>query len=282
MTKIAKIDYCSEQAPQLFVNSLKETGFAVFYNHGIESALLQTVKTQWANFFASDDKLKHLYDKTNIHQNGYYPSESAKGQTVKDLKEFYHIYDDKTLPDNTANSTGELKNKLLTIGLNLLQWLDQYTPNHITANLSKPLSEMVDPHGRTILRALHYPPQDNHHHPEQAIRAAAHNDINLLTILPASDEAGLEAMDNAGNWHTVPCDAGMLIINAGDQLQLCSQGYYQSTLHRVKNPCAERKHLSRYSFPLFLQSHKETVLDIKTGFTTGEYLDQRMRELGII
>lgn len=278
--KILKIDYHSPQAPEQFVRSLQQTGFAVLYDHDIDASLFEQVKKEWSVFFASDNKLNYLYDKQAARQDGYFPTESAKGQTVDDVKEFYHLYRNARVPDGISSATWQLREQLLAIGLNLLQWLDTYTPAAIKAKFSRRLPEMVDRDGLTLFRILHYPPQQQAPVPG-AVRAAAHTDIDLLTVLPASGEAGLQAMDKAGDWHQVPCDSNMIIINAGDFLQMCSHHYYQSTLHRVINPSAQRSHVARYAFPLFLHSYDDVILDTTTGFTAGEYLDERLTELGL-
>jgi isopenicillin N synthase-like dioxygenase len=277
------IDYQSPQAPEQFARSLKETGFAVLKNHGVPMDLFQRVKKEWQDFFAADEKFNFLYDKNAYAQDGYIPAkvaETAKGNPVKDLKEFYQVYPRGRMPERASKDTWEMFHTLYDIGFHLLEWLQENTPAEVKAKFSMPLPEMADPVGNTMLRIIHYPPlsQDA---PAGAIRAAAHEDINFLTILPASDEPGLEAKDLNGNWHTVPCDPGMIVINAGDPLQMCSEHYYKSTTHRVRNPDESRRHIPRYSFPLFLHIKPEVVLNTKTGFTMKEYLIQRLQELGL-
>ena len=112
-----------------------------------------------------------------------------------------------------------------------------------------------------------------------AIRAAAHGDINLLTILPAANEPGLQVIASDGSWYDVPCDFGNIIINIGDMLQEASGGYYPSTIHRVINPTGERSIKSRISLPLFLHPNPEVVLSER--YTAESYLDERLRELGV-
>ena len=111
-----------------------------------------------------------------------------------------------------------------------------------------------------------------------AVRAAAHGDINLITVLLAGSAPGLEAMDTGGVWHAVPCDPGMIAINSGDMLEMATGGHYPSTLHRVVNP--EKSDTgARFSMPMFLQPRPEVVL--KPGTTAEDYLNERLREIGL-
>jgi isopenicillin N synthase-like dioxygenase len=141
------------------------------------------------------------------------------------------------------------------------------------------LSNAIADSPSTLLRILHYPPLPEHF-PDGAIRAAAHEDINLITLLPAATATGLEILDNQGNWHEVPCAMGDLVVNVGDMLQLASQGYYRSTTHRVVNPVGALARRSRYSMPLFLHPRPEVVL--VDGITAKSYLQERLREIGLL
>jgi isopenicillin N synthase-like dioxygenase len=123
---------------------------------------------------------------------------------------------------------------------------------------------------------LRYPPLRGDE-PADAVRAAAHEDINLLTVLPASNEPGLQVRDLHGAWHDVPCDFGSIAINAGDMLQLASGGYYPSTTHRVMNPTGEGATRSRLSLPLFL--HPADEVELAAGRTAFSYLQERISEL---
>ena len=110
-----------------------------------------------------------------------------------------------------------------------------------------------------------------------AVRAAAHGDINLLTILPAATEPGLQVLGKDHLWYDVPCDFGLLIVNIGDMLAEASGNYYPSTVHRVLNPTGEGRFKSRISMPLFLHPRREVVLSER--YTVGSYFEERMREL---
>ena len=138
---------------------------------------------------------------------------------------------------------------------------------------------MIKDSGQTLLRVLHYPPLKGEEEPD-AIRAAAHGDINLLTVLPAANEPGLQVQRKDGSWMDVPCDFGTLIVNIGDMLQEASGGYYPSTIHRVINPEGADMTRSRISLPLFLHPRPDVVLSER--YTAESYLQERLRELGVI
>ena len=127
-----------------------------------------------------------------------------------------------------------------------------------------------------LLRILHYPPLTGDEEPA-AIRAAAHEDINLITILPAANEPGLQVLATDGSWLEVPCDFGNLIVNIGDMLQEVSGGYFPSTTHRVVNPEGSDKTVGRISLPLFCHPRPEVVLSER--YTADGYLQERLREL---
>jgi isopenicillin N synthase-like dioxygenase len=135
---------------------------------------------------------------------------------------------------------------------------------------------MIEGSPDTLLRVLRYPPLTGEEEPG-AVRAAAHEDINLLTVLPASNERGLQLLTKTGEWADVPSDFGSLVINVGDMLQEASGGYYKSTTHRVVNPSGEGARRSRVSLPLFLQPRPDVVLSER--YTAGSYLDERLREI---
>ena len=167
----------------------------------------------------------------------------------------------------------------INLAAELLSWVEKYSPEEVSKNYSQPLSEMINESEQTLLRVLHYPPFEGDEEPG-AIRAAAHEDINLLTILPAANEPGLQVKLSNGEWLDVPCDFGTLIVNIGDMLQEASQGYFPSTTHRVINPAGANLQKSRISLPLFLHPRPDVVLSEK--HTADSYLKERLRELGVI
>ena len=135
---------------------------------------------------------------------------------------------------------------------------------------------MMQASEQSLLRVLHYPPLSGDETPD-AIRASAHEDINLITILPAANEPGLQVKARDGSWLEVPCDFGNLVVNIGDMLQEASGGYFPSTTHRVVNPDDAVHNKSRVSIPLFLHPRPEVVLSQR--HTAGSYLKERLEEL---
>ncbi len=278
--QVLTADYRDPNASEIFTQSLIDTGFAVLSNHPIHFANVHHAYQKWADFFASDEKQDYLFDLKK--QDGFFPttiSETAKGNDIKDLKEYYHFYPWGRCPTHISALTQQLYSDLSTLAETLLSWVEKHTPEGIRAQFSMPLSSMVQNSQQTLLRILHYPPLTGNEQP-QAIRAAAHEDINLITLLPAASTPGLQVKDTHGNWHEVSCDPATIVINAGDMLQECSQGYYRSTTHRVINPEGEAAKQGRLSMPLFLHPRPEVRLSEK--HTQHSYLQERLRELGVI
>ena len=137
---------------------------------------------------------------------------------------------------------------------------------------------MIDNSPQNMLRIIHYPPLRATDSP-QSVRAAAHEDINLLTILCAATAPGLQASDLDGNWFDVPTDPGMIVVNTGDMLQMATDGHFPSTTHRVINPPNDERKISRLSMPLFLHPHDHVQLS--QTHTAGSYLTQRLEEIGL-
>ena len=275
--KIETVDYTASDAGDRLARSLRETGFAVLANHPIRADRINEAYALWGGFFASDSKLNYLRDYEK--QDGYFPfkSEHAKDAQKKDLKEFYHVYPWGRVPEGLEAFTRQLYADLTAIGIELLSWLDQLMPDEISASLSMPLQEMMQASQQSLLRILHYPPVSAEED-AAAIRAAAHEDINLITLLLAGSQPGLQARDKQGQWHDVPCDPGMITINNGDMLSLATNGYFPSTTHRVINP-DDKLNLSRYSMPMFLHPHPDVKL--RQDFTAEAFLQERLKEIGL-
>lgn len=203
-------------------------------------------------------------------------SENAKDSPIKDLKEFFHIYPDSPVPDGLEDETRAIYRELVALGTELLSWIQAQTPPDIAATFTMPLDEMMSESQESLLRILHYPPVVA---PEpNAIRAAAHEDINLITLLLSGSKPGLQARDAAGVWHDIACDPGMITINNGDMLAMASGNYYPSTTHRVINPDVHANQ-SRYSMPMFLHPRSDVLL--QPGMTADDYLQQRLKEIGL-
>lgn len=271
------VDFQAPDAPEAFTRSLRETGFAVIINHPLPQSLVQEIYDEWMDFFNSDAKYAYRFSEGD--QDGYFGpdvSETAKGNTVKDIKEFFHVYPWGQYPKEVSTKALEYAEQAKAIALTLLGWVEDNTPPEVASKFSIPLNQFMEGSTRSLLRILRYPPLTGDE-PPNAVRAASHEDINLLTVLPASNEPGLQVRDLAGNWHDVPCDFGSLAINCGDMLQLASGGYYPSTPHQVTNPTGEAATRSRISMPLFLHPADEVVL--AEGRTAFSFLQERIAEL---
>lgn len=277
---ILTVDYKNNKAGIEFVKSCHETGFAVIKNHPIDYNLVENLFTEWHNFFKTEYKHKYPYDKAT--GDGYVSpelSEIAKGETIKDIKEFYHVYFPwGRYPQELSDNTKIYFDQIIEFAKNLMQWLEDYTPLDIKKYFSESLSNMVDP-TQTVLRILHYPPF-NGSEPTGALRAAAHEDINLITLLPASNQTGLQVLTKDNNWLDVGTKKGEIIINIGDMLQECSNYYYISTKHRVVNPKENKSNQSRFSMPLFVHARPDVYLSKKYPLAK-LYLTERLTELGL-
>jgi isopenicillin N synthase-like dioxygenase len=277
---VKTVSYGDKNAARDFTRSLLETGFAVLTNHPVPVELIQNTYKEWGNFFADSSKNDYIYDAKT--QAGYFPfrSENAKDSAVKDLKEFFHYYPARTtLPLNSQRFTPEYYKRVTGLGSELLSWIQEETPEHVSSRFPMPLSQMIERSEETLLRILHYPPLKGDEQ-DGAVRAGAHEDINLITLLSAATAPGLEVKDMAGNWHAVSCDPGMIVINSGDMLKKTSRGFYPSTTHRVVNPSGPAAREARYSMPLFLHPRRDAHLTDTV--TAGEYLSERLQQIGLL
>ena len=275
---VLRVVWGKADAGERLASSLKETGFAVLSGHPISPDLVRETYAEWERFFADPARIDYTFDPEA--QDGYFPfrSENAKDRTQKDLKEFFHVYPRTRLPEGMSEGTRRLYAELSDLAAELLGLLETHTPPEVRRRLSMPLPAMVAGSPHTLLRVLHYPPLDGSEE-EGAVRAAAHEDINLITLLVAATAPGLQVCDTRGVWRDVPADAGSIVINAGDMLEMATGGHYRSTTHRVVNPEGERASRSRLSMPLFLHP----AADVRLGerHTAGSYLEERLREIGL-
>lgn len=276
--RVLNVAFDSEQAPSQFTDSFRDTGFAVISNHPINMDLVRGVYQEWEAFFASPAKNDYIFDTHK--QDGYFPylSENAKGYAAKDLKEFYHVYPWGRIPAGMSGKTRQLYQEMSSLAATLLAWVHAHTPASVARGFSMPLEDMITDSQQTLLRVLHYPPLQGDEAP-QAVRAAAHEDINLITLLPAATAPGLQVLDRFGSWHDVECNPGTIVVNVGDMLQMCSGGYYPSTTHRVINPMGDDARKSRFSMPLFL--HPRADVRLSAEYTASGYLLERLREIGL-
>lgn len=274
------IDFQAPNAEQAFVESLRETGFGVLKNHPLQQQRVADIYQEWEGFFNTEEK--HDFTFKSDTQDGFFPAkiaETAKGHTKRDLKEFFHYYPWGQCPEARRDNLQSYYQQATSLAETLLSWVERQLPVSVSEHYSQSLSSMIAGSEQTLLRVLHYPPL-NGDEELGAIRAAAHEDINLLTILPAANEPGLQVKAKDGSWLDVPCDFGNLIVNIGDMLQEASGGYFPSTTHRVINPEGADKTKARISLPLFLHPKPEVVLSSR--HTAKSYLMERLRELGVI
>lgn len=273
--KIQKIDCGNlrsfDMAKRLLA-SFEETGFAILTNTDLSPNLILDVQDAWKNYFRKpeDFKLRDKFDPAT--QTGYFPfkAETAKGEDLADLKEFYHVYSGNDIPNIGAEgrlNTELLINTLRNYGDELLQIIGQ------SLNHGMELADTVEVSGRNLFRPIYYPPVSPG---SQGVRAAAHEDINMITLLLGASSNGLEVKDLAGNWHSVETTVNEIVVNIGDMLQMFSNGKFKSTTHRVVNPGNTSS--DRLSMPLFL--HPESDFNLGP-MTAGEYLNQRLKELGL-
>jgi len=285
--------------------SFERYGFAVVRDHGIDQALIDRAWALTKAFFDQPEEAKRSFHIPGQGgARGYTPFgiEIAKDAKQHDLKEFWHVGRDlppghryrATMPDNVwpAEPAGfretfqTLFAEFDRVGARLL--------SAIARHLGLTPDWFVEPvrDGNSVLRLLHYPPV-----PADApgVRAGAHEDINLITLLLGAEEAGLELLDRDGRWLPVAPPEGAMVVNVGDMLQRLTNHVLPSTTHRVCNPPPERRGKPRYSMPFFL--HLASDFEIKTlpecitadnpdrypePITADAYLQQRLREIGLI
>jgi isopenicillin N synthase-like dioxygenase len=284
--------------------SFARYGFAVISDHGLDQARIDAALADAKAFFALPEAVKRRYQIAGIFgQCGYTPFgvETAKDAEHFDLKEFWHVGRD--LPPGHANRAAMPDNvwppevpgfrehetwlyaALEGLGDKLLGAIARYLG--LPADWFAPATRL----GNSVLRLLHYPPA-----PFEGpnLRAAAHEDINTITLLLGAEEAGLELLDRDGAWLPVNPPPGSVVCNIGDMLQRLTNGVLPSTTHRVVNPPPERRGTARYSTPFFLHFAPEFVIETLPGCVTAErpnryptpitadaYLEQRLREIGL-
>lgn len=260
------VNFRSNTVDSDILDSVQETGFVVLTHHGIDKGLIRDAQEGWREFFLSDRDWKSGWANANHPSLGYFgmKTEKAVGAKVPDLKEFFHWQPGYEIPKSAQYPTAMLYSQLDDVAMQVLGILEQRSER-------KDYRESCTGSDNTILRSLYYPALDFSKEPE-AVRAAAHEDINHITLLVAATSSGLEVKDAKGNWHSVPHEENSIVVNIGDMLQLASGGQYRSTTHRVVNPDNSRS--DRISMPLFVHPRSNTLL--APGFTAQEFLAQRI------
>ena len=274
MRRIKSFDF-NNLNPEELVAGLKETGFAIISNHSISRGDLMAFYKSWEVFFNSPQENKDLFLFSETNQSGYYPmkSEKAKGFDKADLKEFFHYYAGKT-PDPTNGTTSWMYRRMNELGEKILYKVEQGLPDEIRMGLTESLSKMVRGSKDTLFRVIHYPAMELAE--EGSLRAAPHEDINLITLLPMATADGLQVLHTDGSWIDVGGDPNAIIVNVGDMLQEATRGYLKSTTHRVLNKDMSNP---RYSAPLFIHPRSDVVLSSR--YTAGSYLKERLIEIGL-
>jgi isopenicillin N synthase-like dioxygenase len=275
--RVATVDMQSASAPVDFVHALRDTGFAVLRRPPLDAQRRERMERAWLAFFLGTDKAAWRAEENPESGNttGYIPpeiSETAVGHDRRDLKEFYHIAPGAQVPAPLAGDALAYLDEALDLGRLLLGWIDvqlgDVLPPQLRGSLAASLSRQ-----HSLLRILHYPPLDGSE-TEGAVRAAAHEDINMLTVLPVSRQPGLQVLGRDGQWHDVPGEPGDVIINAGDMLQEASGRRLPSTTHRVINPRGAADNISRIAMPYFLAPRLD--LELSERYTAGSYLRERL------
>jgi isopenicillin N synthase-like dioxygenase len=286
---------------QALGDAFTNIGFVAIRNHGLTDDLTANLYRASEAFFKGPDEVKKKYEHPELNgQRGYVGKgrETAKGFKVADLKEFYHIGQPEPegempanlLPDeypDFGKYTVDTYRILENTGKTLLRAIALYL------ELPEDYFEAKVYKGDSILRALHYFPLDPNTTPEGAVRAAAHGDINLITLLMGASADGLEVLRRDGEWIAITALPDQIIVNVGDMLDRLTNHKLKSTIHRVVNPPRERMGTSRYSIPFFMHPRGDmdltslnSCIDAKnpklyTDMTAGEFLNERLLELGL-
>jgi len=297
------------QKKQKFINEIgkayEEIGFVALRGHFLDEILVKDLYNEIKKFFELPVEVKQKYEIQGIGgQRGYvsFGKESAKGKKEGDLKEFWHFgqyveNNPKLKTEYPSNVEVEELPDFNKVGKQAYRMLEKTAKFVLRAlalhlGLEETYFDNYIHNGNSILRPIHYPPILSE--PNNAVRAAAHGDINLITLLMGAQGRGLQVQNHAGEWLDAIAQPDELMINVGDMLSRHSNNKLKSTIHRVVNPPKELWGTSRYSIPFFMHPISEMKLDVLEGcidadnpkqfedITAGEFLNQRLIELGLI
>lgn len=291
-------------------DAYQNIGFVAIKNHGLSQELQDRLYQSIQSFFALPDEVKGNYEKPEIgFQRGYTGKgkEHAKGRNTGDLKEFYHVGQELSkIPDSDPLKSEYPANiwpaeipefeKDANEAFRILENAGKSMLRAIALNLDLPEDYFEDKvaYGNSILRQIHYFPIENPDEvPEDAVRAAEHGDINLITLLMGASADGLQVLRKDGKWIPITALPDQLVVNVGDMLERLTNKKLKSTIHRVVNPPKEKMNTSRYSIPFFM--HPRSDMDLTClescvseenpklfpDATAGEFLEERLRELGL-
>lgn len=308
LVNLSQFEHGNAAERTAFVKELGEAfhriGFVGVTGHGIPKELIDGFYAASKRFFALPTEVKKQYEIEGLAgQRGYtsFGKEHAKGSQVADLKEFFQLGqevapDHPLKPEYPDNVKVTEESDFTRLGRELYEAFEARGAallRAIAIHLDLPEDyfdqRIVD--GNSILRAIHYPPIT--HEPASAIRAESHEDINLITLLVGASAGGLQLLNMEGEWLDIQPEEDEIVINVGDMLQRLTNNYLKSTTHRVVNPPREMWHLPRLSIPFFL--HPQSSMDLSildscvtedrpqayAPITAGEYLDERLREIGL-
>jgi isopenicillin N synthase-like dioxygenase len=285
--------------------SFEDYGFAIVADHGIDAALIAKAWELTRAFFALPRAAKRAYDAAALAgQRGYtaFGTEIAKDAEKHDLKEFWHVGRDLPLghrfrdhmPDNIWPTEIDGFRDVLSGLFQAFDLAGGRLLSAIARHLNLTPDWFVGPveNGNSILRLLHYPPIAVD---ADGIRAGAHEDINLITLLLGAEEAGLQLLGKDGGWIPVDPPTGALVVNVGDMLQRLTNHVLPSTTHRVINPPPERRHLPRYSMPFFLHLASDFMIETLPNcvsadrpdlypapISANDFLTERLIEIGLL
>lgn len=304
----------SPEQKSAFVKKLGEAyqniGFVAIKNHGLSKDLQDRLYGSIKSFFALPDEIKKKYEKPEIgYQRGYTGKgkEHAKGRNTGDLKEFYHVGQELSHIPDTDPIKSEYPENLWPTEIQgfqqdaveafqTLENAGKAMLRAIALNLALPENYFEDKvaHGNSILRQIHYFPIENPEEvPADAVRAAEHGDINLITLLMGASADGLQVLRKDGKWIPITALPDQLVVNVGDMLERLTNKRLKSTIHRVVNPPRDLMNTSRFSIPFFMHPRSEMDLTCLescidehnpkqfSDATAGEFLDERLRELGL-
>lgn len=286
-------------------NAFENIGFVALRGHFLPDELVEALYKQVKAFFALPEQTKAQYEIAGIGgQRGYtsFGKEHAKGRSAGDLKEFWHF--GQYVEDNPeleaqypANVTVSELPEFNTVGKETYQMLEKtarYVLRALALHLDLPETyfDGFIHNGNSILRPIHYPPITEE--PKDAVRAAAHGDINLITLLMGAHGKGLQVRNHEGAWIDAIAEPDQLMINVGDMLSRLSNNRLKSTIHQVVNPPRELWGTSRYSIPFFMHPVSDMPLNclehcvddahpkLYEDITAGEFLHERLIELGLV
>ena len=285
-------------------NAFSEIGFVALKGHFLSSEIIEELYLQIEAFFKLPLEVKEKYEILNLAgQRGYtsFGKEHAKGRKAGDLKEFWHFgqyleKDDLNLiyPDNIIISEIPKFNEIGKKAYQLLERTALYVLRGIASylELEEKYFDGYIKNGNSILRPIHYPPILEE--PKEAERAAAHGNINLITLLMGAQGPGLQVKNNSGQWIDAIAKEGELMINIGDMLSRHTNNRLKSSIHRVINPTKTHWGKSRYSIPFFMHPLSSMPLDCIDkcideknpkafeDITAGKFLNERLIDLGLI